>query len=158
MHRRTFPILTPAIAVGMSGCSLLGDRIMGTWELTDWEYDGYDGSDFDDVLVIDVTMDFDHKTKVSVEGELNVSIEAEVYSYNYYDYSYGYYGIEPFDTETRTLEFQTPVEAVNEGSKEYEIEVEGWKRIEDTDWECDLDNDELLCDGDEGLEMVFKRI
>ena len=45
-----------------------------------------------------------------------------------------------------------------EGTIEYEIEVEGWERLEDTDWECDLEKDELLCEGDEGLEMTFKRL
>jgi len=157
MPRRAFPILTPAIALSMSGCALFGDRIIGTWELTDWEYDGNDGSDYDDVLTIDVTLDFDNKTRVSVEGEMDVDIEAEVEAYSYY--SYNYYGVVPrSDTDTRSLKFQTPIEAVNEGSREYEIEVEGWERLEDTDWECDLEDDELLCDGDEGLEMTFKRL
>ena len=155
MSRRTFPILTPAVAVGMSGCALFGDRIMGTWELTEWDHEDYDSSAFDGAVVTDVTLDFDHKTRVSVEGELNVFLEAEVgYSY----YTYDYYRIEPLDDHTRSLEFQTPVEAVNEGSREYEIEVEGWERLEDTDWECDLEKDELLCEGDEGLEMTFKRL
>ena len=155
MSRRTFPILTPAlltpaVAVSMTGCSLFGDRIMGTWNLTEWEHADYDLSPFD----VDVTLDLDHSTKVSIEGELNVSIGADSYGYNYYSYSY--YGIEPLNDDRR-LKFQTPVEAVNEGSREYEIEVEGWKRYSDTDWECDLDKDELLCDGDEGLELVFER-
>ncbi len=155
MPRRRFPILTPAIAVSMSGCALFGDRIMGSWELTDWDSDGYDGSDFDDVLTIKATLDFDNKTRVSVEGELSVEIEATVEDYTYYNY--GYYEVVP-RSETRTLDFQTPIEAVNEGSREYEIEVEGWEDLEDTDWECDLEDDELLCDGDEGLEMTYRRL
>jgi hypothetical protein len=133
---------------------MFGDRIMGTWELTEWEHADYDISDFD----AEVTLDLDHKTRVSIEGELNVSIGAE--DYTYYNYTYSYYGLEPLDSDSdsRRLEFQTPVEAVNEGKKEYEIEVEGWKRYSDTDWECELDKDELLCDGDEGLELTFERL
>ena len=154
MYRRTFPILTPVVAVGVTGCSMFGDRIMGTWELTEWDHEEYDLASFDDQVVVDVTLDLDHQTKVSIEGELNVSIESE-YEYYYYDYDYN---IEPLDYGTRSVAFQTPVEAVNEGSKEYEIEIEGWKRYSDTDWECDLEKDELLCDGDEGLELVFERL
>lgn len=162
----TTPLALSSVALSMSGCSLFGERIMGEWKLTDWEYSGYDASDAREYLTAEATLDFDDKDGSSIEGELDVEIEITYdYGYSYdYDYDYGAPGDpepEPARIATRSntqvIEFSTNVEADPEDGKEYEIEVDGYRGIDDTSWECEIDGDELICEGDEGIDTVWER-
>lgn len=174
-HRRypipTVPLALTTAGVSLSGCSLFGQGLMGTWNLVDFDIEGYSAKDLQDYLTAEAVLDFDDKDPNGWDGELEVTLKI-FYTYDYYSYDYEYYGgydsgyygaragrrVRPVAEEPEfTVSFKTDVEATDEGGNEFEIAVDGYRDLPDTEWDCEREGNELVCKGDEGIDMVYER-